>query len=169
MIFEKQILGAVSSLYFYIFVICMKTDKLGFGTSIVNGLFYLAGRLPLGWHYFWGRVFAWVLGKVVHYREDVVTANIARSFPEKKYDEYTSAAGEMIAYCGKTLPLPKNTTNSGQSIKHSKMLSCRKNTKDSVWKQEHLWSRETSSVQLHHPVAAALVATVIPPPPAVPT
>ena len=82
----------------------MKTDKLGFGTSIVNGLFYLAGRLPLGWHYFWGRVFAWILGKVVHYREDVVTANIARSFPEKKYDEikkikdgFYTHFGELIA------------------------------------------------------------------------
>lgn len=44
-------------------------------------------RLPLGFHYFWGRVFTWVARDVVHYRSDVVMANIARSFPDRKYRE----------------------------------------------------------------------------------
>lgn len=61
-------------------------------------------RLPLGFHYMWGRAFTWVAEKVIHYRSDVVMTNIARSFPDKKYrdlrriyDGFYRHLGEIFA------------------------------------------------------------------------
>ncbi len=57
------------------------------GVSLVCGLLYLQGSLPLGVHRGWARVLAWLLEHVFHYRESVITVNLARSFPEKDYGE----------------------------------------------------------------------------------
>lgn len=49
---------------------------------IVGALLRLRGRLPLGYHYFWGDVAAWVMQHLLRYRVSVVDVNLARSFPE---------------------------------------------------------------------------------------
>ena len=65
----------------------MSTDKTSLGARVTEAFLRLKGRLPLGYHRWWGRRLAWLLGSVFRYRRDVVTANLARSFPDKKYDE----------------------------------------------------------------------------------
>ena len=57
------------------------------GIRITEGILQLQGRLPLACHRWWARRIAWLAGSVLHYREHVVTANLARSFPEKDYKE----------------------------------------------------------------------------------
>lgn len=57
------------------------------GYKVGSGILRAFQRLPLGFHYGAGRVLAWVLRDVMHYRRDVIMTNLARSFPEKKYDE----------------------------------------------------------------------------------
>ena len=58
-----------------------------FLAKILRGLTSVCGRLPLGYHYFWGDVMSWILRCVVRYRTDLVWMNISRAFPEKKYWE----------------------------------------------------------------------------------
>ena len=58
-----------------------------FGYILLRGLFRLFGRLPLGFHYAVGRGISWLADNVIRYRRDVVVTNIARSFPDKKYNE----------------------------------------------------------------------------------
>lgn len=65
----------------------MSKERKTPGTCFVEGLLHLLGRLPLGFHRWWGRRLAWVVRSVFRYRQDVVTANLARSFPDRKYDE----------------------------------------------------------------------------------
>jgi len=50
----------------------------------------LLGKLPLKFHLCCGRFVAWLMGSVLHYRRDVVMVNLARSFPDKKYEELDS-------------------------------------------------------------------------------
>ncbi len=61
--------------------------KKSIGVWLTEGLLHALGRLPLGWHRWWGRVLGNFIGNTLHYRNDVVMANLARSFPEKKYAE----------------------------------------------------------------------------------
>ncbi len=61
--------------------------KRSLGVLIVEGIMYLLGRLPLKVHYAFYKFIAWLLESVFHYRTQVVDINLARSFPEKKYDE----------------------------------------------------------------------------------
>ncbi len=63
----------------------MDQEKRTFSTVLVEALMGLAARLPLGFHLAMGRFYSWVLRDVLHYRRDVLTVNIARSFPELKY------------------------------------------------------------------------------------
>lgn len=51
------------------------------------GLLRLLGALPLKFHYAMGRFVAFLAEKVFRYRSDVVTVNLSRCFPEKKYGE----------------------------------------------------------------------------------
>ena len=37
---------------------------------------------PLGFHYFWADVIAWILEHLLRYRRDVICMNLSRSFPE---------------------------------------------------------------------------------------
>ena len=72
--------------------------------KIFRGLIVLLSKLPLSFLYRVGDFFAWLAGKVLHYRSDVVWINISRSFPDKKYKELKTIykdfyrhLGEMIA------------------------------------------------------------------------
>ena len=67
----------------------MKNKKTA-GIGIAEGLIRLHGLLPLEYHRFLGRILAWFFRSVLHYRNDVVYTNLARSFPEKPYDEIKS-------------------------------------------------------------------------------
>lgn len=60
------------------------------GTAIFEALMWPVQKMPLGYHYFWGRVNAWLARNVLRYRRDVVLTNLSRSFPEKKYKELSS-------------------------------------------------------------------------------
>ncbi len=84
--------------YFAIFV-PMSSDA-SFGLKLFLAVFRPVQRLPLKFHYFWGRVFSWVCRKLLHYREDVVMVNLARSFPEKKYKELKEIAKGFYAHIG---------------------------------------------------------------------
>ena len=64
---------------------------------------YLNGRLPLKYHRRWGRFIAWLMRSVLRYRTDVVMANLARSFPEKKYDELTDLKNRFYQHFAQTL------------------------------------------------------------------
>ncbi len=70
------------------------------GTRIFLALFRPIQRLPLGFHYFWGSVFSFVAEKVLHYRRDVVVANLARSFPHKRYGEIKALAHDFYGHLG---------------------------------------------------------------------
>ena len=61
----------------------------------------LHGRLPLGYHYFWGRFFSWLMGSVLRYRRDVVITNLSRSFPDKKYHEIKALARAFYGRLGR--------------------------------------------------------------------
>ena len=65
----------------------MSKERTSPGTRIAEGLLHLQGRLPLAYHRWWGRRLAWLVGSVFRYRKDVVMANLARCFPDRKYDE----------------------------------------------------------------------------------
>ena len=55
--------------------------------NVLLAVFRPIQRLPLKFHYFWGKGFAWLAGDVLKYRRDVVTVNLSRSFPERKYKD----------------------------------------------------------------------------------
>lgn len=53
---------------------------------ILKGFLHLVGRLPLRFHYAFGSFLAFVAEKVMHYRTAEVAINLARSFPDRKYE-----------------------------------------------------------------------------------
>ena len=55
--------------------------------KVCQGAMRILGKLPLGFHYGFGRFAGWVMKDVMHYRKDVIYTNLARSFPELKYKE----------------------------------------------------------------------------------
>ncbi len=65
----------------------MSKERTSPGTRIAEGLLHLQGRLPLGYHRWWGRRLAWIVGSVFRYRRDVVMANLVRCFPDRKYED----------------------------------------------------------------------------------
>jgi KDO2-lipid IV(A) lauroyltransferase len=77
------------------------TDKRrGFGVWLAEVLLRPWSLLPLGFHYAMGRVLAWLLERVMHYRRDVVIVNLSRSFPEKKYAEIRRIAHDFYRHLG---------------------------------------------------------------------
>ena len=68
--------------------------------QIVIALLRPVQRLPLKFHYFWGDVFAWACRHLAHYREDVVTVNLARSFPQLKYKELKQIRKDFYNHLG---------------------------------------------------------------------
>ncbi len=71
-----------------------------FGYYLVHGLMRALGALPLGFHLACGKALGWFAGSVLRYRRDVVTANLARSFPDKKYDELARIRKQFYRYLG---------------------------------------------------------------------
>ena len=59
----------------------------GLSVKIVRGVLVVLSWLPLKFHYFMGDIIAFITGKLIRYRADVVWTNISRSFPDKKYKE----------------------------------------------------------------------------------
>lgn len=68
------------------------------GVKAVHGIVKLFGKLPLGFHYGVANVVAWLAKDVVKYRYDVVMTNLARSFPELKYDELKLIAKDFYRH-----------------------------------------------------------------------
>lgn len=58
-----------------------------FSKILLKGLLTLFGSLPLKVQYANARLLAWLAGSVIGYRRDDVMVNLARSFPDKKYEE----------------------------------------------------------------------------------
>lgn len=54
------------------------------GTELLYWLMRFFALFPLGFHYFWADVLAWLLDRVIRYRRDVIWMNMARSFPDLK-------------------------------------------------------------------------------------
>lgn len=77
--------------------------KMSFGAKFMWGLLRLAGRMPLRYHWWWGRVLGRFLGKRLHYRRDVVIANLSRSFPDKKYEEISAICNRFYIHFATTL------------------------------------------------------------------
>ena len=63
-------------------------------------LMRLLALQPLKMHYFWGRCLSWFISGPMHYRRDVVMINLARSFPEKKYNELRKIADDFYKHFG---------------------------------------------------------------------
>lgn len=59
---------------------------------LIISLMKLLGSLPIGFHLACGRFIGWLAGSVLRYRKDTVMINLARSFPDAKYDELCSIA-----------------------------------------------------------------------------
>lgn len=70
------------------------------GEKIMVGVMRLLALQPLKVHYFYGRVMSWFAMKVLHYRNDVVMINLARSFPEKKYKELVKICKDFYRHFG---------------------------------------------------------------------
>lgn len=75
-----------------------KTGKIG-GT-LIRCLLWPLSLLPLKVHRCCGRAVGCFLGKVLRYRRDVVMINLAKSFPEKKYDELLSICDRFYGHLG---------------------------------------------------------------------
>ena len=71
--------------------------------KIFRGLIVLLSKLPLKFHYCVGDFFAWLAGKCLHYRSDVVWVNISRSFPDKKYKELKQIYKDFYRHLGELI------------------------------------------------------------------
>ncbi len=81
----------------------MKGKRKGLGVTLTEVLLWPLRRMPLGFHYFWGRVIAWLLERVFRYRYEVVLVNLSRSFPEKKYREICDIAHAFYLHIGELI------------------------------------------------------------------
>lgn len=81
----------------------MTLSMNGICVRIARALVKLSGRLPLNFHYAIGSFVSWIIKDVAHYRRDVVTANLARSFPEKKYKELGQIADRYYTHLGEIM------------------------------------------------------------------
>ena len=68
------------------------------GVDIARAVVKIVGRMPLKVHYVFADVVAWLAGKVVGYRDDVVMINLSRSFPDKKYRELQKIRNEFYRH-----------------------------------------------------------------------
>lgn len=85
--------------------------KRTFGVRLMELFLRLRGRLPLSYHYRWGRLLTWLVRDVFRYRNDVVFTNLARSFPgldyaalkdiyRKFYDHFGEILAEVVWFAG---------------------------------------------------------------------
>lgn len=68
--------------------------------KLVVSLMRLLSKLPLKFHYAVFGAFSWIALHVIRYREDVVMANIARSFPDKSYSELKKIKKQFYRHLG---------------------------------------------------------------------
>lgn len=68
------------------------------GVDVARAVVKIVGRMPLKVHYVFADVVAWLAGKVVGYRDDVVMINLSRSFPDKKYRELQKIRNEFYRH-----------------------------------------------------------------------
>lgn len=78
----------------------MTQEKKNFGAALLEVLVAPLAALPLGFHLWWGRVFAWFMHSVMKYRRDDVMINLSRSFPDKKYRELKRICKEFYLHLG---------------------------------------------------------------------
>ena len=78
-------------------------NKKSIGTWLMEGLLNLSGSLPLGYHRWWARRIAHLMHGILHYRQDVVMANLARSFPEMSYEDLKANAKRFYLHFANTL------------------------------------------------------------------
>lgn len=71
-----------------------------FGVKIARGAVKVIGSFPLKVHYAFAGFITWILRDVMRYRNEVVMTNLARSFPEKKYDELKQISNEYYKHLG---------------------------------------------------------------------
>lgn len=74
-----------------------------FLANIVVFLMRLLSRLPLKFHYACCGIISWMMLHVFRYRKDIVTANLARSFPELKYKELAELRKQFYSHLGDIL------------------------------------------------------------------
>ena len=70
---------------------------------VVQFILRLLALLPLRVHYALGRFVSWMTEKVFRYRVSDVTVNLARSFPELKYDELKALRHKFYIHFGEML------------------------------------------------------------------
>ena len=58
---------------------------MNFGTWLLKTVLRGLGALPLKFHYFFGRLFGGMVEKMFHYRDNDLTINLSRAFPELGY------------------------------------------------------------------------------------
>lgn len=78
----------------------MRKRTRSFGAVLLDGYLRLKGRFPLSYHYFWGRIAAWLCRDVVHYRTRETMVNLSRSFPGMKYAELKETERRFYAHLG---------------------------------------------------------------------
>lgn len=82
---------------FFVYI-CIRMDNNAQG--LFQLLFRPLQKLPLGFHYFWGKLFSWFAKNVMHYRRDIIVTNLSRSFPEKKYGEIKELTDKFYRHLG---------------------------------------------------------------------
>ncbi|MBQ7195310.1 MAG: hypothetical protein IJS07_06710 [Bacteroidales bacterium] len=68
--------------------------------KLLTAFLKLLSLMPLGVHYFLCGGISWLARAVFRYRYDVVMANIARSFPDKKYKEIKTICRQFYRHLG---------------------------------------------------------------------
>ena len=71
----------------------LKMTGTEFKAKIYRSIISFFGKLPLNALYKVGNFAAWGMRSVVSYRKNVIYTNLARSFPEKKYEEILAEKG----------------------------------------------------------------------------
>ena len=74
--------------------------KRTFGVRLTEFFMRIHARMPLGYHYAWGRFVTWLVRDVFRYRNDVVLTNLARSFPEEDYDAIKDIYKQFYVHFG---------------------------------------------------------------------
>lgn len=70
------------------------------GAWLLRGVLLCLSKLPLRFHYGCGRVLSWILKDVMHYRRELVMANLARSFPQMKFKELKKVSDRFYRHFG---------------------------------------------------------------------
>ena len=73
---------------------------MNFGTWILKGVLRGLGALPLKFHYFFGDLFGGMMEKMIHYRNNELTINLSRGFPELSYGDIKSLKKRFYRHFG---------------------------------------------------------------------